>query len=585
MRLFIAVFFSMVLFSCAPEKEIITSPRPPYPPVKPPPEIVTPPKYKTYLKCYEETKNNFNRCGIEILPFIRTVFFDIDNDGIQEMIAGSKDGLLRLYRRSGSDDKPVWSLVENYFDGIRAGAFSSPAAGDIDNDGRPEILVGTGGFSSNSGIVVFYKNSGSLSKPFWKKIVLTEPEVGDDATPALSDIDHDGMPDLIVGNSNGNLFLFRNKSGGGKIIFKKDISFFKGLDLGMYVVPAVTVDSDKIVLIAGNSMGKLYLLEKTNGSNSLWKKSTLGISLSSFAAPTFINNGNKGLKDLVISDGNGQLYYYKNMNGNYTGWRESSDFFSDRLFTGPACTPALSDLNGISFMVVGNINGEIRIFEHNRSSGRLPWIERPDFFRNIKLSSFSRGIITEWKGKYLLITGQQDGILRAFLNSGSFDKPSWIEQKQFFRGIPKIPHAAPAVFDINGDGKWELIVGDVDGFVKGFRYDLSGDGKPIWKEINNSFDHVKVDRYATPALFSDSDNIYLLVGQQDGKINTFISHINKSGIPVFFKEGYIQGIKVNNHSSPSAFVKNGLIEISVGDYNGNLKHFACQKDTVEVREN
>ena len=59
-----------------------------------------------------------------------------------------------------------------------AGAFSSPAVGDIDGDGRPELILGTGGFSSESGRVLIYKNSGSTDRPSWVKMDIPKVSVG-----------------------------------------------------------------------------------------------------------------------------------------------------------------------------------------------------------------------------------------------------------------------------------------------------------------------------------------------------------------------------------------------------------------------
>ena len=534
------------------------------------------------LSCEENTKSIFNSFGVDVLPFMRTIFYDIDKDGIDEMIAGSKDGFLRLYRDSGIKSIPRWVLDEKYFDGIKAGAFSSPAVGDIDNDGMPEVLIGTGGFSPDSGNIIFYKNTGSLNNPVWKKMETSKINVGNDATPALYDIDNDGKLDLVVGNSTGRLFLFRNHSRKDRLLFEKDSNYFKGLNLGMYVVPTVTAVNNKIIIIAGNSMGKLYILEKNNGISSSFKKETLNMSLNNFASPAFLKTDKPGIKDMVISDGDGGIYYFKNKKNNYRVWEESSDLFSGRISPGAACTPAISEISNKLFMVTGNINGKIKMFEYDPSLNRLlPWIEKPNFFRNIKLSSFSRGILTEWYGKYLLITGQQDGLIKAFLNSGSLEKPSWTEEKQFFTGIPKIMHASPYLYDIDGDGKLELICGDADGYVQGYHYEIGQDGKPVWERIKNSFDYVKVTRYAAPAFLKDRDKLYLLVGQQDGKINIFSADSISSKPLIFHKEDYLKGIQVNNHSSPSVYVKNGLIEISIGDYNGNLKDFICKKDIIE----
>jgi len=582
----INIFF-LILFlivSCAPRKEIAQPSealRPPVSVVKPAPVE----KYKSFLQCDEKTKDFFNSTGIEVLPFMRVVFYDIDRDGVNEMIAGSKDGALRLYRNSGTRDVPHWSLVPEYFDGVSAGAFSAPAAGDIDGDGKPEILVGTGGFSKDSGKIIFYKNAGTNVKPLWKRMDMPEIDVGNDAAPALFDVDNDGRADLIVGNSTGKLFLFRAKHTGKGVVFAKDAAYFKDVKLGMYVVPAVTSYQNRILIIAGNSMGRLSVLEREFKSRSSWEKSALALSFCSFAAPAFLNSDQSGIMDMVISDGNGQLYYYRNWGKDYRNWNEAVDFFSGRIFTGPASSPVITEVNGSSFMVVGNINGEIRLFVNKPSSAGLPWKERPGFFNGIRLSSFSKGILTEWDGRSLLITGQQDGIIRAFLNTGSLEKPFWSEKKQFFRGVPKIMHAAPAVFDIDGDGKWELIVGGSDGYVKGFRYEIDRDGNPVWQKIEKIFDYAKAAGFAAPSLAREAGKTYLFVGQQDGKISIFTSDPLYRGSSVFYPDDYLQGVQVNNHSCPAVFEKMGIIELTIGDYNGNLKHFACHTEKRKIKDN
>lgn len=535
---------------------------------------------KSYLKCGDDTKTMFNSCGIDALPFIRTAFYDIDDDGMDEMIAGSKDGTLRLYRNYGTPEKPFWKMTGQYFDGITAGAFSSPAIGDIDNDGRPEVLVGSGGFSTASGIISAYKNSGTISSPVWRKVDMPELRVGNDATPALADIDNDGKPDIISGNSTGNLILFRNRSSAGKIIFEKDKDFFRGIKLGMYTAPTATMSENKIVIIAGNDMGKLYLLQRSASGAKSWSKEQLKISFAGFASPVFVGEGGGKKRNLVVSENSGGIYYFSSGKDSYTDWEKLPHIFAGRILAGQACAPSVSHVMGGEFMMVGNMDGELRLFEYRPLTGKLPWTEKDSLPGVAKLPGYSRAVLAEWQGKYLLITGQLDGKLRAFLNSSGMDRPKWVEQKEFFRSLPLMMHAAPAVFDLDEDGKWELIVGDVDGVIRGFRYSLKSDNKPVWEEIPDLFSNTKVARFSSPALFRDSEKIYLLSGQQDGRIVVFISGVDAAGRTVFRKDSYLEGVRVNEHSSPSATNSNGNIGISVGDYSGNLKHFVC-RNTVE----
>jgi hypothetical protein len=542
MRKKVIYLIALSLLACAPQK------------VAEPPGLKTPPvtrvpvvrpvrkEYKISLRCDEDTHKYFNRTGMDVLPFLRPAFFDFDNDGTQEMIAGSKDGSLRLYKNLGNRDVFRWRIVENYFSGIKVGAFASPAVGDIDGDGRAEVLVGSGGFSSNSGVISFYKNDG---------------------------------------NSDGDLFLFRNKTEGGKIAFVEDSAFFRNIDLGMYVVPAVAATGNKLYVVVGNSKGNVYILESALGSNSFKFKKSMDISLSSFASPTFVKSVGSMGKNLVISDGKGELYYFRNRNDNYLQWEEVPQFFGGRISPGPATAPSVVDIEGQVYMVVGNINGKIKLYRYDSSSNDLPWREVKHHFGKIGLSSFSKGMIAEFQKKELLITGQQDGTLRAFINFGTMKYPLWTEQGEFFRMVPKIPHSAPSVFDIDADGKWELIIGDSKGYVHGFRYKITGDGKMSWTRIDNTFENVKVGRYAAPTLFRNADNIILLVGQQDGKISIYVATVKRGDFPVFQRAGFIEDLQVNNHSSPAAFVIGGQLEISVGDYSGNLKNFACSQEILK----
>lgn len=576
----------IVLSSCAAQKEVARQPPPPSP--EPPPQVAAPepaappPKMKATLQCLEDTKKVFNRCGIDVSPFLRATFYDIDGDGVEEMIVGGKGGTLRLYKNYGTRADPDWRVVEGYFKGISVGAFASPAVGDIDNDGKPEVIVGTGGFSSDSGRVLFFRNIGTVAEPQWIRAEAPEIRVGNDAAPTLLQTDNNGRPDLVVGNSEGRLFLFRNQTKNGRIVFTRDNGFFDGTRLGMYAAPAAARAGGRPVIIAGNDLGKLYLLEKANGKNGVWTRTRLKISTPGFASPALMRAPGAGGLDLMVSDGDGQIYYYKNKRGNYREWEASSGPFTGRIAPGPACAPVVADNGYGRVITVGNIHGEIKLFIQDASGAELP-VERKDFFGGLKLTGFSKGVLTQWQGKTLLITGQQDGMVKAFLNSGREGKPVWTELRHFFRGIPKMMHASPVVFDLEGSGKWELVVGDAQGYVRGFRYEMGPDDMPQWEEIKGIFDEVKVGGYAVPSFFREADRISLLVGEQDGRIRVFEAETAGGTLSTFHKDGFLRDIRVKNHSSPSAIAKGGLVELAVGDYDGNLKHYSCKRLSVEIK--
>src|SRR3990172_2346084 len=90
-----------IFISCASTKKITLAPndiilphsyvKKPEPKLSSQNKMPDPKNNRSFLKCEEKTGSFFNSSGIEVLPFMRAIFYDIDNDGIEEMIAGSKD--------------------------------------------------------------------------------------------------------------------------------------------------------------------------------------------------------------------------------------------------------------------------------------------------------------------------------------------------------------------------------------------------------------------------------------------------------------------------------------------------------------
>jgi len=75
---------------------------------------------------------------------------------------------------------------------------SSPAVGDIDGDGLPEIVFGTGGFYANATHAVYALKCNGTPVPGWPVAVDGQVQTA----PALADLDGDGVPEVIVTDDN-----------------------------------------------------------------------------------------------------------------------------------------------------------------------------------------------------------------------------------------------------------------------------------------------------------------------------------------------------------------------------------------------
>jgi WD40 repeat protein len=136
---------------------------------------------------------------------------DWNGDSRKDLLLGSGEGTLSLYRNAGTDRSPVFSSpkpVEADGAPLDVGSFAAPFVADWNGDGKQDLLIGDG-----DGYVHLYLDVSTGTEP--KLIATGLVKVNDEriavdgaAAPFLVDWNNDGRKDLLVGSQGGEVFLF-----------------------------------------------------------------------------------------------------------------------------------------------------------------------------------------------------------------------------------------------------------------------------------------------------------------------------------------------------------------------------------------
>jgi subtilisin family serine protease len=133
---------------------------------------------------------------------------DIDGDNDLEIFVGSSDGAMYAFHHDGTPvlgwpQQTTWELDGRTFSGE---FISSPALGDIDGDGDLEIAAGVFGAPKNRQFYAWH-HTGELVEGFPKTITGDFPSFAQ--SPALADLDNDGKLEIIIGNENADVYVWR----------------------------------------------------------------------------------------------------------------------------------------------------------------------------------------------------------------------------------------------------------------------------------------------------------------------------------------------------------------------------------------
>ena len=349
-------------------------------------------------------------------------FGDVDGDGDQDLAWGDFfNKSLYFLRNTGTPVNPQLVLSDSTWPRetpVLTDGFNMPQLADLNNDGKLDLLVGvlSQGYSLDN--FMYYRNDGTGQSHHFvleTRNLIPTLDVGSASSPSFADVDGDGDLDLVIGSEDGKLALFERTGIGASASFRHTTDRFVDLPGLFNVSPAFgDLDGDgNLDLLVGDANGRLRLYR---GATNFAEDTAFSLRTTSFGqngAPAFVDIDNNGTLDLFVGTGGGRIQYFHNTGTVANPVFELQTAFFDSIDVGDDAKPVFADLDN---------DGD------------------PD-----------------------LVLGARDGSMTYCRNDGTTSSFSFTLVKDFFLEINAGARAAPAFADIDGDGDFDLFLGNIKG--------------------------------------------------------------------------------------------------------------------------
>ena len=232
---------------------------------------------------------------------------DLNGDGHPEIVVGGTDGKVYVWQLSGAPLPSQWPRATGDL------IYASPIIVDLNADGYRDVVAASG-----DGWVYAWRGDGAALAGFPVRV-----GAGIIASPAIADLDRNGSLEIVVVSLQGKLFVINND---GSIARR----FPQDVGAQVYSSPALAdLDGDgTLEIIVASLAGKLrawfndgYEYEATFTPTAEWPKTT-GDWIT--GAPTFGDLNNDGKVDLAVGSYDGKVYAWTELYSSYNvstpGW-------------------------------------------------------------------------------------------------------------------------------------------------------------------------------------------------------------------------------------------------------------------------
>ena len=436
---------------------------------------------------------------------------DIDCNGRPDLFLGRVAGYVDRYEAEGTaaSGLPIFRLLEDHWQGIevlgpipgdtaqflgrpsRHGA-NTMAFGDVDGDGDLDLFWGD---FFEAGVLLL-RNEGTCPSPWLQgeheqfprdnRLVTT----GYNA-PATGDVDGNGTLDLVMGVIGGayqpnhsaidNLYLVLQEAPGEWTVATRRLVGM--VDVGSESAPALAdLDGDgDLDLLLGNKIepdndttASITWFENTGdaGHPAFRERGPLqGVGGTFHLAPAVADLDGDGLPDLVSGSWQDQVRWWRNVGAPGAPRFALADTALVTITRGSNTMPTLADLDGDGDLdlIVGEASGQLNLYRNDGTATAPRFVLVSDELGWIDIGRRAAPLLVDLDGDGVLdlLIGAQDGTVRRWRRAPGAEI-AFEEVPGVLVGISDL-YATPAVGDLDGDGRPDLLVGGSGGGVRWFQ--------------------------------------------------------------------------------------------------------------------